>query len=141
MVTQTVTQTVTQRHRKRYRQNILQRRPSFGDFAEVTEECNGNTVTSSGSGNKTVTPQLVENEGLMENCNYVTKNYNPLHKKEEDENIYREVKKPVTSLHGCLIFQNPSCLSESACATSGSLRTPSRHCRWCRPVTSASLRG
>ena len=35
----------------------------------------------------------------MENCNYVTKNYNPLHKKEEDENIYREVKKPVTSLH------------------------------------------
>lgn len=73
--------------------------PLFGDFHEVTEECNGNPVTSSGSGNKTVTSQLVENEGLMENCNYVTRNYNPLHKKEEEENIYKELKKPVTPLH------------------------------------------
>ena len=35
----------------------------------------------------------------MEKCNYVTENYYPLHKKEEDENIYKELEKPVTSLH------------------------------------------
>ena len=38
----------------------------------------------------------------MKNCNYVTKNYNPLHKKEEDENIYGELKNPVTSLHSVI---------------------------------------
>lgn len=73
--------------------------PLFGGFSEETESCNGNSVTGSGSGNKTVSPQLIENEALMENCNCVTKNYYPLHKKEEDENIYKELKKHVTSLH------------------------------------------
>ena len=72
--------------------------PLFGDFSEVTEECNGNSVTGSGYGNKTVTSRLVENEGLMENCNCVTRNYYPLYKKEEDENIYKELKNPVTSV-------------------------------------------
>ena len=73
--------------------------PLFGGFSEKTESCNGNPVTGSGSGNKAVTTQLVENEVLMKKCNYVTENYYPLHKKEEDENIYKELEKPVTSLH------------------------------------------
>ena len=72
--------------------------PLFGDFAgkqeKVTEKC----VTCNANPEKSLPIQTTGNQELECEGNEGNAKNTLLHKKEEDENIYKELEKPVTSL-------------------------------------------
>ena len=72
--------------------------PLFGDFAgkpeKVTEKC----VTGNANHEKSLPIQTTGNQELKCVGNEGNAKSTLLHKKEEDENIYKELKKPVTAL-------------------------------------------